>query len=616
MSPRAGRLLLLAILTAAAAARVVSLLDLRAHDPLFPTRETYSDGRYYHEWAVALAQGKEFPPEPSGRPHWMPPLYPWVLSLLYRIAGPHALSLVLLQHALGIAGLLLLHRLARRVFEERAALLAVALGAFFLPPAFLEGKPMAETLAAFLALAGLSCLPGSRPRATAGGFLLGLASCARPQLLPALPAVALALAKGPTRPAVLPFLAGAVLAPGATLVRNFAVSGQPVLVSANGGVNFHLGNHPGVRGTFRAPGPQWGSILEQRETALREASRALGREVGEREASAFFYRRGLGWIASHPAEATVAFAAKASCLLSNEETEIVYSPTAERELAASLHLFFVPFAALLGLATTGLFASARDPAMRRVLLSFLAAGAALQVAFFPYSRFRVLLLPALLPFAGAGCLVLLEAVRSRRRLGPCAAGIAAAALSFLAPAAASGPLRANAFVDIGNAWREEGNLREAERAYGRSLEIHPTARARLTLAELLEGTGRIAQAEAQLRLATEGSALGQEALYRLGVLYLSSQDPAFRRPEESRRIFEDLLREDPANFEARCGLGTCLLARGELERARVEFERAASLSPDRPEAWNGLASALEGLGRLPEARAARARAAKPPPARR
>ncbi|MGH7149205.1 MAG: glycosyltransferase family 39 protein, partial [Planctomycetota bacterium] len=268
MSPRAGRLLLLAILAAAAAARVVSLLDLRANDPLFPSRGTYSDGRYYHEWAAALAQGKEFPPEPSGRPHWMPPLYPYVLSLLYRIAGPHPLSLVLLQHALGLAGLLLLHRLARRVFEERAALLAVALGAFFLPPGFFEGKPMAETLAAFLALSGLASLTGtgSRPRAAAGGILVGLASCARPQLLPALPAVALALARGPSRPAALPFLAGAVLAPGASLICNLAVSGQPVLVSANGGVNFHLGNHAGVRGTFRAPGPQWGSIFEQRRT--------------------------------------------------------------------------------------------------------------------------------------------------------------------------------------------------------------------------------------------------------------------------------------------------------------------------------------------------------------
>src|SRR5262245_38385981 len=617
VSPRAGRLLLLAILAAAAAARVVSVLDLRANDPLFPSRGTYSDGRYYHEWAAALAQGKEFPPEPSGRPHWMPPLYPWALSLLYRIAGPHPLALVLFQHALGIVGLLLLHRLARRVFDERAALLAVALGAIFLPAAFFEGKPMAETLAAFLALAGLATLTGdgSRVRAAAGGLLVGLASCARPQLLPALPAVALALVKGPTRSAVLPFFAGAVLAPGATLVRNLAVSGQPVLVSANGGVNFHLGNHPGVRGTFQAPGPQWGSIFEQRETALREASRTLGREVGEREASAFFYRRGLGWIASRPAEASAAFAAKAYGLLSNEETEIVYSPAAEREIASSLRLFFVPFAAILGLATTGLFVPARDPGLRRVLLSFLVAGGALQVAFFPYSRFRVLLLPALLPLAGAGGLAFLEAVRFRRPFGPCAAGLGAAAFSLLLPSPASDVLRANAFVDLGNAWREERRFEEAEGAYRRSLEIHPSARARLTLAELLEGTGRIAEAEAQLRRATEGGGLREEALYRLGVLYLSSPDPSFRRPEESRRIFEDLLQADARNFEARCGLGTYLLGHGELERARVEFERATSISPDRPQGWNGLASALEGLGRPGEARVARARGAKAAPDR-
>ncbi|HET6202111.1 MAG TPA: tetratricopeptide repeat protein [Planctomycetota bacterium] len=616
MSPRGRRLLLVAILAAAAALRLAALLDLRANDPLFPSRQTFSDGRYYHEWAVALAEGRAFPPEPPGKPHWMPPLFPWALSLLYRAVGPRPLALVLAHHALGMVGLLLLHGLARRAFGEGAALVAVALGAFYLPIAFLEGKPMAETLAAFLALAGLRIVcrseaaPGNSRRSAAGGLLLGLASCARPQLLPALPAVALALSGKSARSGALAFLGAAVLAPGATLVRNLAVSGQPVLVSANGGVNFYFGNHPGVRGTFRAPGPQWASIFEQRETALREVARGREREAGESAASAYFYRRGLSWIASEPGEAAAAWGAKAACLLSNEEVEIVYSPAAEGELAGSLRLFFVPFALIAGLVASGFAGAPAVPGARRILSFYLLAGAALQVAFFPYSRFRVLLLPALLPFAGAGALAVFKPARGRGATFVRAVALLVSSISLLAPREAAQGLRANAFVDIGNAWRDQGDLARAEGGYRRSIEIRPNARAALALAELFERTGRIREAETILREVAAGSTVHEEARYRLGVLYLRSTDPAVRRPEEARRLFEELLRADPRHYEARCGLGTYFAERGDYAEAVGQFERALALDRRRPEAWNGVVSALESSGRHEEAAAARARAAE------
>src|SRR5262249_55697967 len=153
---------------------------------------------------------------------------------------------------------------------------------------------------------------------------------------------------------------------------------------------------------------------------------------------------GLDWIASEPGEAARAWASKAACLLSNEEVEVVYSPAAEREVAGSLRLFFVPFALIAGLFAAGLVGAPASPVARRVLCSYLLAGAALQVAFFPYSRFRVLLLPALLPFAGAGAVAALEPGRGRGARIVWAAGLAVGSLSLLAPREAAEGLRANA----------------------------------------------------------------------------------------------------------------------------------------------------------------------------
>ena len=66
-------------------------------------------------------------------------------------------------------------------------------------------------------------------------------------------------------------------------VRNWAVSGEFISLSWNGGVNFYLSNHPdydrlvGIR-----QGPEWEALMEQ--------PLAAG-QVGYAEHSAYFYRQ-------------------------------------------------------------------------------------------------------------------------------------------------------------------------------------------------------------------------------------------------------------------------------------------------------------------------------------
>ena len=68
------------MLAAALGVRLVFLAHAALADPLL--RVLISDADWYHEHARAIATGESFRP---GLPHWLPPLYPWVLSLVYRV---------------------------------------------------------------------------------------------------------------------------------------------------------------------------------------------------------------------------------------------------------------------------------------------------------------------------------------------------------------------------------------------------------------------------------------------------------------------------------------------------------------------------------------------------
>src|SRR5262249_23687647 len=157
----------------------------------------------------------------------------------------------------------------------------------------------------------------------------------------------------------------------------------------------------------------------QRDTSLAVASRALGRPVLEAEASSWWARRALEWIASEPLAALRAAGLKLADSLSSTEYEILYPPGAARWRAPLLWVACVPFGALLGLAALGWGAALRG---RGLLVAWLAAGLGAGVLFFTYSRFRLPALPALMPFAGAGAVRALGWARGGAR--PAAAALA------------------------------------------------------------------------------------------------------------------------------------------------------------------------------------------------
>ncbi|MFN7135361.1 MAG: ArnT family glycosyltransferase, partial [Myxococcales bacterium] len=233
-------------------ARLAYLLTARGPaftDPLI-------DADYYDFLGERLARGEGFP----DGPFWQPPLYPIVLGALYRTFGhslwaPRVLQLVLGALTSGLAA-----SLARRLTgSSPASLLAGLLVALNGSLLFYDGELLPTSLATFLSALAVWALLANRP--LAAGACIGLGALAVAPVLFLLP-VALLFANG-VRPrlALLAVCAGIVLPATAY---NFARSGEPILISANGGVNLWIGNNPDADATIAVrPGAGWEALVDE-----------------------------------------------------------------------------------------------------------------------------------------------------------------------------------------------------------------------------------------------------------------------------------------------------------------------------------------------------------------
>jgi 4-amino-4-deoxy-L-arabinose transferase-like glycosyltransferase len=157
-----------------------------------PNATPTSDSYEYDSVAWNLARGPGFALNGAGGPYltaFVPPVLPWVVSLLYRMIGHHFFAALMLQCAIGALVPLLLAALASATFGAGVAAWAAWLAVFHPVLIFFSGYLLTETtftvtlLAALLASVGWLKTP--RPgRAVGAGMLWGIAALTRPTALP------------------------------------------------------------------------------------------------------------------------------------------------------------------------------------------------------------------------------------------------------------------------------------------------------------------------------------------------------------------------------------------------------------------------------------------------
>ena len=270
-----------------------------------PLDGRFNDSVFYHVVAAHLAEGggytNPFTFLPTAQ---FAPGYPFFLTGLYWLFGPHLTVAEVANAALGAATVGVLYLLALRLFDSRTARIAATLLAVFPGQILFASVLYSETLFTFLFVLGLLLALVAREQTPGSGWLWLLAFGLVAGATALVRGAGLALLViGPAYWALtrldwrvtVQWSALAIVAAGLLIVpwtvRNLITMDAPLLISSSAGVNFWQGHHAGASGgDDQSPGQ-----LLERYGPLTEP----GAEVRVSNAG---YREGLRFAVTNPGE--------------------------------------------------------------------------------------------------------------------------------------------------------------------------------------------------------------------------------------------------------------------------------------------------------------------------
>ena len=211
---RSGTRIAAAILFAALAIRIVFVLAT-------PHYTLVHDALDYQNHAVSIAGGHGFALS-YGRPTaFRPPAYPIFLAAVYAITGPDVQWGRIANAFVGTGIVALIGLIAFQLWGRRVALIALALGAVYIPLILVGQSIMSEPLFVLCLLGAIACVLKSTrwPWVVAAGVLMGLAILGRANAIILLLPLAAAVWRGWRAPLVLCVAAALTVAPWT--IRNY-----------------------------------------------------------------------------------------------------------------------------------------------------------------------------------------------------------------------------------------------------------------------------------------------------------------------------------------------------------------------------------------------------------
>jgi tetratricopeptide (TPR) repeat protein len=583
----------LGVFAVALALRWLHLAALRA-SPFLDVR--LGDAATYDRWAHALAAGDWI----GSEVFFQAPLYPYFLGIVYATLGDGPLAARGVQCVLSALGCALVASAAASLFSRGAGIAAGLLLATYAPSIFLDALIQKSVLDFFLL--GVAIYLAARlahapsPRLAAGlGVALGLLALARENallLVAVLGAWLLALPGPAGRQRLL--LAGvfaaavaAALAPVA--LRNLWVGGELHLTTSQFGLNLYLGNHAGATGLYQ-PFEGNRGVESERQDAIAQAERAMGRKLSPQEVSDYWAERAFAFVREEPGAWLALLLRKAVLLAGSlelvdaEDQYLVASYSPVLRAAGWLGHFGV----LAPLALLGAFVT--WPRRRELwwLHTAIAAYTASVLLFYVVARYRYPLVPFLALFAGAGIAGARAWVRTSGWAPLAACGALALGLAALSNGVAGmrkESMAAITHLNVANALRLAGDGERAAEHYRSALLLDPS------LEEAAEGLGGAEQA-----IAVHERALAEDPSDPRRYLELAALARRDGNRERELAYYRRALELAPAEPEARSGVvrleteaGNLLLQRGDAAGALARFRSALAAEPGAPGALSGAA---------------------------
>lgn len=452
------------VLLLALGLRLAHVAELRA-DVLFE-HPPLDEDRYVEE-ARRLAAGRPWEP----RPFWQPPGILFALGAVFSAFGDKSLlSAHVVQALVSTLACGLVFLVARRLFDVRVGLVSAAIVALHGGLVFTAGELLPATWAGVFDLVALLLLldaKESRKHAVGAGLALGISAVFTPVILPfaVLAGMWLAREKSPHAGA----FALAVALPILPITwRNYQYSGDLVLVSTNGGLNFFIGNNARYFETWNVrPGIHW--------SELADAPRAFG-ITKPVESSAWFTGQALAFVRAHPLDALALYLRKLLLFFHAAEiprdSDVYLARKGVLRVLLAPRPLWLPGSALMAFAAVGLVSTARDAKTSRLPMAFLFTLAASVALFFVSGRYRVPVVPVLALYAAVGVFAVMKA-QGRARLLLIGVAVGAGLLSIVPAREATTKCAAEPELFRGLALRKMGDAAGARAAFERGTTADP-----------------------------------------------------------------------------------------------------------------------------------------------
>jgi len=599
------------------------------------------DEAFYHEQAQSIVAGIWHGREAF----FMGPLYSYFLALLYLVFQGSKFWALAAQSAIGSLTCVLTYLIGRRLFTEKTGLVAAFASSLYGMLIFYDSVLLMETLVLFL---NMLCLLLVVRAVTArqytlffaAGVVLGLSALGRASVLIFSIGVvtwvywSIAGSRKSRTACVSAFALGIMLVIVPVSLRNYYVEKKLVIVSANGGLNFYIGNGPGATGTFR--------VVEEHGTAPGDitgrfvAQEAEGKLLTLAEVSDWWFSHTWSYIREKPWIFLKNWAWKIYLFWDAFEIPQLEWYGAARRYSPVLELPLVSSRLVIPLSLIGLVLSARRFRKIGILHVFVAMQTITISLFFVTGRYRVVVLPVLAVFASYALFHFLKVWRKRRVaavLGMLAAFIflfwatspsrlslnmreierwhatilalrhsrtdsgLGMARSILAQVTEEHPESAESHRFYGMVLRKSGDFEAADRELRRAWTLHPCAVVLLELGKLYSEAGNDSLAMKAYMDAISLAPFFKEAHEELAFTYVE-----IGRTNEALKEFNDALAIDPADASLRVNLGVTYGELGMPDEALRQFRLALQYDESNWTARYNLAAALAELGKPDSAR--------------
>ncbi len=566
------------------------------------------DALVYHELALKINSDGWLPTSVFERT----PLYPYLIAIVYQLVGSEPFWIRMLQACIGAVNVVLIYRISSKIFNESvgrvAGIIAACYGMFWIHEADLLAPVW---VIFFMLLSIIFALPTKNSntspilkllRPLASGLSMGLAILAWPTVTFAAPGIwhivgrskdpdlkndvtpkrflARQMAAIDFRATLLVIVATLIL-PMSLVGFQYIRFGEPML-SLQGGVNLYLGNNPssdGFSAIMPGIGPAW-SFDELRA----DLDRKLNHHVSWLEFDRYYRNEAIRFFLTEPVMAARLWLQKFLFLIMPTEIPNTFDPYvlsmaypwAKSALVVGWWLIFPMAIVGIALRCRKLLRNSLSPFQRTAEQGLWIAQAGLAIGvmlFFINMRYRLPLVPLLIPFAGVTAVSIWEQRKSiKQLLVPSVATLLLIGILKIDFSHYGGDGGTYGMMQLAIAFRDQQNFEQAEHWFNSAMEVnpgYPSIRHELARLAIRRGdyfdAKRLADEEVQVSQSTPFKIDVASVLQNIGTIYghLGMLDSA-------EFCFRESLARNPSYF----------LAQKNLWRTRLQIGVQAFLAND------------------------------------